>query len=302
MGLSQHQMDLMRQLASPGGRRKAGTRPLLNTKVGDYVLNPLEAANLLGAYSPGFNEVAANLFGLNQAVQDRQIAAFNNKTGPFPKAIGYQLTPDVFYKRQLKMAPDRSIASPIEFVTFKNVPMMDWDTPDINFHPDSSVTVRNLGDVEDILRGYIQQDPTAALMLYQTPGGYRAFELGKTGNPVDDFKLYQSLNVDPNYIDMNRMAFDIGQETDKAGFRARISSKPGRKDDYVAQPIAAFKGAEAVVNPRSRKVISTIHDEPIRRAFMNADGVNPAAVETVKAQMQTASKPLQREIMRRLGI
>ena len=35
---------------------------------------------------------------------------------------------------------------------------------------------------------------------------------------------------------------------------------------------------------------------------MNADGVNPAAVETVKAQMQTASKPLQREIMRRLGI
>ena len=302
MGLSDEQMRLMRQLKS-GVNRAIRSKPLLAESNQFTINNPAGVADALGAYTPEFNRMAGMAFGLNQELFNQQLAAYNRGEGGFPGAIGYQLTPDVFYKRQMKTDRNRKAGKAVEFVSFKNTPMLDWDTPDPRYHPDSSVTVRNLGDVEEVIREYQKVDPTSAMRLYQTPGGYRAFELGRTGNPISDQQLYKGLKVDPNYVQFNMRSDDLGPGMlESPGFRSRISDKPGRSGDFVAQPIAMFKGEQAMINPRSRAVIQEVHDRPIQQKYRQGGPATKEAIEQIEAAMPTASKSLQLEIRRRLRL
>lgn len=268
-----------------------------------YVIDPGKARadlqRLMAPQSPlvnSFGETEVQAFELNQLVNQERI-----RRGELPKTIGVQLSPDVFYKRQWKnnLGDGASPGHEVEFMSLKDVPMNDWDTPDPRFHPDSSVTVRHLGDVEDNIRNYQKLFPESVMQLYQTPGGYRAFELGMTSNPASYAADAKRMNVDPNYWKINRIKMKTENlANDPVGFRSRISHKPGRVD-WVAAPIATF--GKGVVLPRSLNLVSTMHNKPIQREYLAKGGMAPA-MELLKANLPTASQALQSELRRRFKL
>jgi hypothetical protein len=183
----------------------------------------------------------------------------------------------------------------------KNTPMLDWDTPD-PIHPDASVTVQNLGDVEEIIRNHTSNNPESMMRLYQTPGGYRAWELGVEATAQEYAPALTQMLVDPNYVKYNQYSnqrLDNGA-VQNAGFNSRISHKPGRID-WVAQPIAEFRGKEALPVSRSLELVKVMHDDPIQRAYLDKGGT-AQAVSLLKQHLPTASQALQQEISRRLGL
>tara|TARA_B100000073_G_scaffold150028_1_gene123677 strand:+ start:293 stop:1162 length:870 start_codon:yes stop_codon:yes gene_type:complete len=273
-----------------------------------YSVDPLEVSQLLsGSYgAPGLREKLRDLelqaFYLSQAVNEGRIAR-----GQSPLEIGVQLAPDVFYKRQQRKDQNVPKGTPwgpgteVEFMQLKNTPMMDWDTPD-PIHPDASVTVQNLGDVEEIVRDYISKNPESMMRLYQTPGGYRAWELGLEANATEHAPALTQMLVDPNYVKYNQYTNQVldNGAIQNAGFNSRISHKPGRVD-WVAQPIAEIRGSAAMPSQRSMELVQVMHDDPIKRAYLDKGGT-VQAVELLSQHLPTASQTLQREISRRLGL
>tara|TARA_R110002020_G_scaffold424942_1_gene634365 strand:- start:1191 stop:2060 length:870 start_codon:yes stop_codon:yes gene_type:complete len=273
-----------------------------------YAVDPLQAyESLSGAYDiSGLNkklkELELQAFLLSQTVNQRRISR-----NQLPLEIGIQLTPDVFYKRQQRKNQNVPKGDPwgpgteVEFMQLKKTPMLDWDTPD-PIHPDSSVTVQNLGDVEEIVRDYTSKNPQSMMRLYQTPGGFRAWELGIESNATDYAPALTQMLVDPNYVKYNQydnQVLDNGSILG-AGFNSRISHKPGRVD-WVAQPIAEIRGSEALPSQRSMELVDVMHDSPIKRAYLDKGGT-AQAVQLLSKHLPTASQTLQREINRRLGL
>lgn len=223
----------------------------------------------------------------------------------------YVLEPGVYYKRQHVIPKTQvrpTIESPgniMEFVGFKDTPMMDWDTAG-PYHAQRNATIRHLGDVEANIQNYIQQNPQANLMLYQTPGGYRAFDLSVRQTPMQFDPSFELLNVDPDY----RMIAQQRPQTlkqvgdivvnDTERFNMRVSPKPGRMD-WVAQPIANIQGKESLTDPTSLRRVQTYHDEPIRQNFLQG-AAQAAAIEKVKENLPTASQFLQKQIRSYLGM
>lgn len=237
-----------------------------------------------------------------------------------PPTVYYPIAEDAFYKRQYK-APGKFMytyqgepGTVVEYINLTNTPMADWDVPDAS-HQDANVTVRNLGDVEDLVRDYVKVNPQSHLRLYQTPGGYRAWELGERRTPAEFGDSFAALNVDPDYAlltnrsidrvsDWNASGASAAVPFDPPGFSSRISHKPGRTD-WVAQPIAVFKGKEALVDPRSRFLVNRLHDEPIRQHYLSkgpTPGVNPDAMAALQRQLPTVSAPLRRSLQQRFGL
>ena len=226
-------------------------------RIAGYALDPLLAANALGAYGPQINAAAAELFLLRNAVMNEQLRLYSlgqldakDIAGGYT-GVGYRLSPDVFYKREPKNNPiEGGPNSTVEFITLRDVPMMDWDTPDDVFHK-AGADVRHLGDVEALIRGYQRDNPYSNIRLYKTPGGFRGFEFGETATPYQYQGPYRQLGVDPMYASLNKFKHNLGAgEIDDPGFRSRISGKPGRIEpgneiDFVATPIATFRGGEA---------------------------------------------------------
>jgi hypothetical protein len=116
----------------------------------------------------------------------------------------YVLEPGVYYKRQHKLPtgqPRMTQQSPgviQEFIGFKDTPMMDWDVAG-PYHAERNATIRHLGDVEDRIQNYLSQNPEATLRLYQSPGGYRAFDLTTRQSPTGYNQAFELLDVDPDY-------------------------------------------------------------------------------------------------------
>ena len=227
-----------------------------------------------------------------------------------PPTTYYPIAPDVNYKRQFKQAvPGKAdirknaAGDIVEFIGLTETPMMDWDAPG-PYHADRNATVRHLGDVEELINSYIQKHPASMLRLYQTPGGFRAWEIGER-MPVADFQpRFEELNVDPDYALISNTGLGKSVEgvpIDPPSFRSRISHKPGRVD-WVAQPIATFTGPEAMPDPRSRMLIDTLHDLPIRQHYLKANGASPDAINALRGQLPTASQGLRKLIARKLSI
>lgn len=271
-----------------------------------YVIDPVEAAGALSRGKPGSlqyqaDQMAAKVFLLEQMLAEQGMQRFNRGEGSIPDAFGLRVSPDVIYKRQIKgQTNNPSNLTPVEFTTFAKTPMMDWDFPDPS-HPDASVTVRNLGDVEEVIREYQRDVPESNIRLYQTPGGYRAFEFGQEV-PVTQFQeAYRQMNVDPLYARFNMHGSRVGEVFDKPGFRARVSHKPGRTD-WVALPIAQFQGSDPQLSQRSRQIVEVMHDEPIKRAYLSNPQTMKAATQAVQSYLPSASASLQAAISRRLGL
>jgi len=178
----------------------------------------------------------------------------------------------------------------VDFVNFDKVPMGDWDFPDA-IHPESSISISNMGDVYDSLIKNTTDNPNLLWQVYLTPGGVRAFQMGEQATPKEYMqKGYlksvvkdpeNSLNVDRNYANMavkqanpTRIPKYEGLYP-KQTWSSRISSKPGREEDFVAYPIGTV--GEGLVSPYNRRIIDTYHDAPIMRSMMN-DGMQPGVL------------------------
>lgn len=288
----------------------------------DYLINPVAMAATYG--TPVSQRLVRNTAswedGLHARPVDggaaaldmmlRKVGIPSNLSGMSnPPTVRYPISPDIHYKRQFKpvVGPaKRASKQPgtiVEYLGFTDIPMMDWDIPG-DSHAARNVTVRNLGDVEELLRGYIQAHPQSRINLYQTPGGFRAWETAERLNASEFQPRFQELNVDPDYAMLSNTGFGRsvqGVPIDPPSFRARISHKPGRTD-WVAQPIATFAGKEALPDPQSLRLVNAFHDEPIRNRYLTAGGASPDAVAAVRRTLPTASQDLQRQIRQRFSL
>ena len=223
----------------------------------------------------------------------------------------YVLEPGVYYKRQHKLPADQprpTQSSPgviQEFVGFKDTPMMDWDVAG-PYHAERNATIRHLGDVEERIQNYLAQNPQSTLRLYQSPGGYRAFDLTTRATPTQYNPAFELLDVDPDYRIISQQKPDVLKYegtipvNDTERFNMRINPKVGRID-WVAQPIAQISGTEAIVDPTSIRRVRQYHDEPIRQNFLRG-AAQAAGIEKVKENLPTASQFLQNQIRTYLGL
>jgi len=223
----------------------------------------------------------------------------------------YVLEPGVYYKRQHKLPTNQvrpTTESPgviQEFIGFKDTPMMDWDVAG-PYHAERNATIRHLGDVEDRIQNYLKQNPETTLKLYQSPGGYRAFDLTNRQSPIEYNPSFELLDVDPDYRVISQQKPDVLKYqgsiavNDTERFNSRINPKVGRVD-WVAQPIAEIAGANATVDPTSIRRVRMYHDEPIQQNFLT--GVAQAAgFNKLKENLPTASQFLQKQIQAYLGL
>jgi hypothetical protein len=225
--------------------------------------------------------------------------------------IHYVLEPGVHYKRQHKLPADQSratVQSPgmiQEFIGFKDTPMMDWDVAG-PYHAERNATIRHLGDVEERIQNYLTQRPDATIKLYQSPGGYRAFDLTTRQSPIQYNSSFDLLDVDPDYRMISQQKPDVLKYegtipvNDTERFNARINPKLNRVD-WVAQPIALIKGTQSIIDPESRRRVSVYHDEPIEKNFLTGQA-QTAGLEKVKENLPTASQFLQQQIRSYLGL
>lgn len=223
----------------------------------------------------------------------------------------YVLEPGVYYKRQHKLPANQKRAtldSPgviQEFIGFKDTPMMDWDVAG-PYHADRNATIRHLGDVEERIQNYLSQNPEAAIKLYQSPGGYRAFDLTTRQTPSQYNKAFELLDVDPDYRIISQQKPDVLKYigsiplNDTERFNSRINPKTGRVD-WVAQPIAEIKGPKAIVDPESLRRVRIYHDQPIEQNFLMGQA-QAAGIQKVKENLPTASQFLQNHIRSYLGL
>lgn len=230
----------------------------------------------------------------NQLYRLKNELARGNKVTPKDVGLPQQLLePGVIYRRDWLGNKFDQFARPdglpnggyVDFISTDRVPMGDWDFPE-STHPDSSITIRNVGDVYDKLHGYTVDNPDSRWQVYLTPGGVRAFDIAREIKPRDfnagnkyavrgDFK---ELAIDPNYAKMAVNKINPTRITKydmlypSQGWAARISGKPGRADDFVAFPLGEV--GTGIVNPYNRRILDEYHDLPIMRSMMQ-DGMTP---------------------------
>lgn len=280
-----------------------------------YTLDPAVAALNLGSSPDTFRAIQeALMLQRRRENQPVDVGAFEldlllNKVGLSTNLanvrrrpqISMPLADDAFYKRQVKAAPTGGPATDWEFVRLSNTPMMDWDVPDPYHQNPVATTIQNLGDVEQLTRDYVRNHPESQLRIYQTPGGYRAWEMSEMMNPLQFGPRFEELNVDPFYAKIAQQVPASRFEGGIPTFASRISHKPGRTD-WVAQPIMELSGSHSLPSKRSAQLVKTLHDDPIRNMYLGPRGVSPDAIALLKQQMPSVSTVLQRELTKRFGL
>ena len=234
-----------------------------------------------------------------------------------------QLEPGVWYHRKWmanKLQPGTlgnglPQGGYVDFVGSARVPMGDWDLPDA-IHHESSVSIRNVGDVYDSLQRYTTDNPDSVWQTYLTPGGVRAFELGQQMTPREfaggmypqsPNNRFIQLNIDENYgkisvdqkapgqllrrpalpgedhIDGFVSVQDVGANNfgkninyPTQAFNARVSGKPGREGIDFVAYPLNIVG-KGLQNPYNRRIVREYHDIPILRS-MAQDGMQPGVL------------------------
>lgn len=138
----------------------------------------------------------------------------------------------------------------INFTAFKTIPMGDWDWPNEGHKAEQCVTISTLEEVLDILKDYLTyfQDH---IRVYATPGGVRAFFLGQAMTP-DEFWFRYPFYADPLY-----RKFTLSSKF----FSARVSPKPNREGDIVAQYVCTLSNIDA--DPELLNQLLVHHDQRI---------------------------------------
>lgn len=309
-------LDALKALISGGQAPAAELWAQLHEPRSSYLIDPVNASARYG--SPAHQEVVQGgaqweaqqgqtMVDLGAATTDlflKTLGIDTNLSGlRNPPTAHYPIADGISYKRQFKPGNNTAGGTVVEFLNFADTPMADWDVAGPS-HRDANVTVRHLGDVEELVRDYVQQNPRSLMQLYLTPGGFRAWDVGERMSAQDFQPRFQQLQVDPDYalLSTNTSGRSVnGIAIDPAGFRSRISHKPGRTD-WVAQPLTTIAGTEALPDPVSRRRVVELHDNPIRQHYLGSGGASPDAMAALQQQLPAASAALQNELRRRFGI
>ena len=172
------------------------------------------------------------------------------------------LLPTVSLERKYVANQYTNTADHMYVAKHKRVPMVDIDWPDAKNHRAIQVVNKTkdefMGKLDKYLDSPIGQ--SSVFDLYETPAGLRAFDLGRRVGPLTyDDTAYQ-LGSDRLYRFFSR---------NRGSFASRVSPKPGREGDFVAQKFASNYGP-ATPNPVSRMEVDKYHDGIINKV-LNAE-------------------------------
>lgn len=196
----------------------------------------------------------------------------------------------------------------VHFVGFEKVPMGDWDWRD-PIHPDNAVSIESLGDVHERLTRYTKDNPDSRWKVYLTPGGIRAWELGRSRTPIKAmqegmFDESGILKVDPLYGKMTtRKDYShlYPSKFTPPAFWSRVSQKPTRPNDFVAYYLGNI--GEGTINSENARLVNTYHDKVIQDV-LSIEGVDPreASLSLLEKQLATVSRSWAAPIEQRLGL
>lgn len=111
--------------------------------------------------------------------------------------------------------------------------MLDWDIQDVGHLTTDAITINSRWEAIQILQDLCQQSDAWLWRVYKTPGGVRAFcmshtwDLSVATDAAIAKALMVSLKCDPCYTHFTFSRCE--------GWRVRVSGKPGRPGDYIAQ-------------------------------------------------------------------
>jgi hypothetical protein len=170
-------------------------------------------------------------------------------------------------KGYVKALTWHSERSQIDLLSYDKVPMLDWDWPNEGHKSEESITITNVNQVIKILTDYLKHHPYQVIKLYVTPGGVRAFFLGKLQTPEEFFTTGggETLGADPLYINLakNIKAFSV-----------RVSAKPNRKGDFVASHYVTLGSSNATLVKKLSLMLIKSHDTYIKERRVKTCCVN----------------------------
>lgn len=248
----------------------------------------------------------------NQSQQERK-KLFEEKMLPWYPETRISLPhPEVAIKDEFKKkkgSNNKRDGKYVNFSIFERTPMGDWDFPD-DIHDSASVTIRHAGDAIDSIKRFTHDNKDSNFRVYLTPGGVRAFDMTRRLTPRQYQKIGEDLNIDPQYLELSRdMVAPYGMEGihPEQGFSSRLSSKPGRSDDFVAYYLGSM--GQGLPHPTNKKLVTQFHDIPIARNI-SQEGIDPIKLNDKSRnllfqQIQTI-EPIYRdrisERLKRLGV
>ena len=148
-------------------------------------------------------------------------------------------------------------AGPMHISQFKRVPMLDIDLPDAMSHRAAQIRFKDFKSWKKNLDRYLntKQGSKSVFDIYSSPAGIRAFDLGVRTSPIRYYNRANALGSDPWYQKFSMM---------RGSFASRISPKPGREGDYVAQKFLTGYGP-GKVNELSQMQVAKYHDNLIKK-------------------------------------
>lgn len=127
----------------------------------------------------------------------------------------------------------------VHYFHYTDLLMIDWDVDDgSHFDPERQCLVDSIGDAWETLHNFCEKNPEYKFVMYQTPGGARAFCISHRIKALSDEAGYlmDELKCDKIYVDITQQ---------RGNFACRLTPKIGREGDYVARFIGYLGNGDA---------------------------------------------------------
>lgn len=145
----------------------------------------------------------------------------------------------------------------IRILDFNNLLMGDWDLQDDPIHNPLACTINTREDAYKKVAEFCKSHPDYLFLIYDTPGGVRAFCVSHTFIPgsYEFWSCQSALGVDPMYQELCYKS---------KATSVRVSPKPKRANDYVA--VKKFKVGNGKALPQLVEQV-IYHDQLIKEAI-----------------------------------
>jgi hypothetical protein len=156
--------------------------------------------------------------------------------------------------------------------------MLDWDVPNEGHLTKDAITLNSRYEAVNLLQKLCQQNASWRWRVYKTPGGVRAFcmshqwDINKPTEAAVARMLMEHLKCDPCYT---HFTF-----TKNEGWAARVSKKPARQGDYIAQYLFDIGEGEALSTNTTNIVI---HDALVAKYATVKHRATPKPILKAKA-------------------
>lgn len=170
----------------------------------------------------------------------------------------------------------------------KYIPMMDWDWPNSGHKTEDCLTINCLMDVIKQLKDYLKRYPNQVIRIYVTPGGIRAFFLGKAQTVEEFFTAGggETINGDPMYINLCKR---VGR------FGSRITPKVNRENDFVAIYLCTL-GNSNHQNEDLLSLLKYTHDDPIHKFNKDLMNINKPRINKATEDIDFLSKVFKKRL------